>query len=646
MSSASPSGKPKKPPACDFCKAKRVLCHPSSEGCPRCNEKGIRCTTTPVCRRKRRTKAQLAADAAAEAIDVSGSSNRMATARQRSQAPASAGTYLASWTSTTRSTPEAPFAQCWDHVAVSQAESAIPLSPELPLPFPADPGFALASPLSLTLVSSLAPPLALFLDSRKVEAIYKAFASSSVSAYPMVQASKMHDRLRQSGWHVDALPPDLRVVALCALAIGAAFSSDPSVLSGDSVGDTSSEITYGSDLRAFGRRRQDAVRQLMKAAVDAAHLGNTLFDATIEHAASCYMLDVLTQMTDDGNDRRVRPHRPFAKAYASHLCELFGTGDDLHRTDLPANERTWAIHLAVDVCAEIPRDGNIQMTKEEQALLVNLDAHVAADELKEAYRLSTSSTPGALPDTLPLFVLYLQTANRLKQDLFLPRRQPAPIDETAMTSAIRSIAELRGVSEVCRIRFDLFLGTAGLQSFLLPPRQTEWSAESAARALRNLIALTWTTLIPPVHREILRVARVLEQRRTAGGAELDTLQLADRIELLRQQSLQLLEYAVAQQANILDAAPTLAFMIPARLTAVLECAELWIDEAMHGRITLNAHVAEVAASLSRALKTAGWVWAPAKSDLLIASLEAILAVIPTAPLQPLSPDLLSWALTV
>ncbi|KAJ7505919.1 hypothetical protein B0H11DRAFT_361782 [Mycena galericulata] len=42
--------KQKKPPACDTCKARRVLCHPQPNGapCPRCVEKNTVCTTTPV----------------------------------------------------------------------------------------------------------------------------------------------------------------------------------------------------------------------------------------------------------------------------------------------------------------------------------------------------------------------------------------------------------------------------------------------------------------------------------------------------------------------------------------------------------------------------------------------------------------------
>ncbi|KAJ6489903.1 hypothetical protein C8R45DRAFT_992103 [Mycena sanguinolenta] len=42
--------KPKKPPACNQCKARRVLCHPQpgAAPCPRCVERKLPCTTTPV----------------------------------------------------------------------------------------------------------------------------------------------------------------------------------------------------------------------------------------------------------------------------------------------------------------------------------------------------------------------------------------------------------------------------------------------------------------------------------------------------------------------------------------------------------------------------------------------------------------------
>ncbi|KAF7348584.1 Zn(2)-C6 fungal-type domain-containing protein [Mycena venus] len=44
--------KSRKPPSCDPCRARRVLCHPQPGGaaCPRCAEKEIICTTTPTAR--------------------------------------------------------------------------------------------------------------------------------------------------------------------------------------------------------------------------------------------------------------------------------------------------------------------------------------------------------------------------------------------------------------------------------------------------------------------------------------------------------------------------------------------------------------------------------------------------------------------
>ncbi|KAJ7494269.1 hypothetical protein B0H11DRAFT_2003928 [Mycena galericulata] len=60
-SSRSPPGKRKtKPPACDACKARRVICHPQPNGlpCPRCAEKGVICKTTTVPRGRPRNNGE------------------------------------------------------------------------------------------------------------------------------------------------------------------------------------------------------------------------------------------------------------------------------------------------------------------------------------------------------------------------------------------------------------------------------------------------------------------------------------------------------------------------------------------------------------------------------------------------------------
>ena len=49
QSQTSAVSKRKKPPACDYCKARRVICHPQPDGkpCPRCVEKEVVLVSLP-----------------------------------------------------------------------------------------------------------------------------------------------------------------------------------------------------------------------------------------------------------------------------------------------------------------------------------------------------------------------------------------------------------------------------------------------------------------------------------------------------------------------------------------------------------------------------------------------------------------------
>ncbi|BGP49552.1 hypothetical protein JCM10450v2_005446 [Rhodotorula kratochvilovae] len=58
--------KRKKPPACDRCKSKRVLCHPNPKGCPRCVEKGVE----PQRKSRDSTEAPTTVDAPAPQLSV------------------------------------------------------------------------------------------------------------------------------------------------------------------------------------------------------------------------------------------------------------------------------------------------------------------------------------------------------------------------------------------------------------------------------------------------------------------------------------------------------------------------------------------------------------------------------------------------
>lgn len=184
--------------------------------------------------------------------------------------------------------------------------------------------------------------------------------ASSIHGHPIVRASKWHESLRRTGWRVENLPRNLQVTALCGLGIGAAFSSDTAILHSFFASAAYDDAVFGTDLREFGKQRQEAVRHLLRNAMDAANEAGVVFQPSIENATSCYMLDVLMRLSEDNRARRTSAHRPFAKAYASHVRGLFAAGGDAQGTAL-ADDRTWAIHLAVDVCTEVASDGDISM---------------------------------------------------------------------------------------------------------------------------------------------------------------------------------------------------------------------------------------------------------------------------------------------
>lgn len=372
-----------------------------------------RCTTTPVCRRKRRTKAQIAADAAAEAEAAStpGSSRQTSTPRSRTST-SSPEAYISSWQMRPQTSSEASCADPrWPpHETRQQQQEPVlagdssgmtilpaprvdfPLSYSAPLSmiptWSATLSYPLDPALTETLCEGLSPMATELRDSLRSADVHApplrtAYMSSSIHGHPIVQASKWHESLRRAGWRVESLSSNLQVAALCGIAIGATFTSDPTILKGFHTGVPIEKAVYGTDLREFGKQRQEIVRSLSKGAMDAAYEARVMFQPTIENATSCYMLDVLMRLSkplpllllsvlnglfsslfscaaEDSPARRTSVHRPFAKAYASHVRGLFAAGGDAQGTAL-ADNRTWAIHLAVDVCTEVSGDGHISM---------------------------------------------------------------------------------------------------------------------------------------------------------------------------------------------------------------------------------------------------------------------------------------------
>ncbi|KAI5893096.1 uncharacterized protein SCHCODRAFT_02574208 [Schizophyllum commune H4-8] len=247
FTSSSDTAATKRKRACDYCKLKRVICHPQPDGksCPRCLEKGIQCTTT-ILPRKPRGSAKKPANSEAQ-------SSRKHTDHKDAEASGSA-------------------------VVIGKSGLSIP-------------------PVLSSTISSI--PCHLIQDALQV------CTSMMPAAGPGLVPLRQHRALLEScGWDIQLLAPQARVLTLCLLAIASLVSVDPSYVGYDSHGrqysaahldwnSVSSAVMGTRELRELGRRRRSICAQLYGEAVRQAHLDGITTLASRENAASCLLLNIL-----------------------------------------------------------------------------------------------------------------------------------------------------------------------------------------------------------------------------------------------------------------------------------------------------------------------------------------------------------------
>ncbi|CAK5265431.1 unnamed protein product [Mycena citricolor] len=262
------SKKKKKPPACDACKARRVLCHSQPNGipCPRCAEKGIICRTTSLPRgrpRKNRVPGLLLmedelAEAPKKASPTSGSQSHN-------------GSTNGDWTS-----PES--------------------EPSPPGPSP---------PLHQTIAAA---PVTIALTCDLVKHLWECFTETVCSRHPIFQHLKFAHTLSSVSWNLDLLPPEAQTLAICICAVGSTLSFHPSIIgygstsSMDSVFNqpprslTDRTVFYlGADLRQYGKCRGPIRRALFERAVNAACHCRIQLSVSAYNLASCFLLDALDE---------------------------------------------------------------------------------------------------------------------------------------------------------------------------------------------------------------------------------------------------------------------------------------------------------------------------------------------------------------
>ncbi|KAL1742833.1 hypothetical protein HDZ31DRAFT_42390 [Schizophyllum fasciatum] len=236
--------------ACDYCRLKRVICHPQPNGksCPRCEEKGIRCTTTVT------QKVQQDSD---DDTSVNIGSSMDATKNNSgAESPVSASMYT---------------------VPLRRAPPSSPSNP--PIISQAIPGKLVQD--ALHVCETMMPV-----------------------AYALLRLQRHKKALERCDWDLQLLAPQERVFTLCLLAMASLVSVHPVYVGHDAQGDPYLEahLEYEKvasvrmdtpEMRDFGRRRKTLSSQLYGEAVRHAHQDGICSSASPENAASCYLLNIL-----------------------------------------------------------------------------------------------------------------------------------------------------------------------------------------------------------------------------------------------------------------------------------------------------------------------------------------------------------------
>ncbi|ORY90265.1 hypothetical protein BCR35DRAFT_299868 [Leucosporidium creatinivorum] len=328
------STKPKKFPACDRCKHKRVLCHPTAPGsglsCPRCTELGVACTTTPVVRRKPVRKSN-----------------------SNSEEPAP---------------PEAP---------------TLPLaSSELPI------ASTSSTPYELALVAAsygLAPPEHFSIDTLS-PSLLRTLIERDFQRLPQLQhpiivppINALNAALRRTAWVPSLLPPSTRAFAACVVALTALQSIDPAILGPGPVPASFEELgSRGSvDWASFGLRRERACRSLRREAFKAAMASDVLLVATEENAATCCMLDILDLGFGDFPTSR---SRPWSGAYLSHVQVLASAQEE--DQGMRDDKVRWSSYLMEECMRSLYSSTPINFSPEQELLLRGSDVPSLDETLK------------------------------------------------------------------------------------------------------------------------------------------------------------------------------------------------------------------------------------------------------------------------
>ncbi|KAI5895872.1 uncharacterized protein SCHCODRAFT_01122669 [Schizophyllum commune H4-8] len=517
----------KKPPACDYCKARRVICHPQPDGksCPRCIEKGVECTTTPTVRRKRRTREQIEADEAA------------------SLAAASTSIHFAN-----SSRPEG-MSGCGSASGSSAASSPSALL-----------SWRDAHPIPLPLIEEL------------------------IKLFPMVPQSllfvgpyrRLCDTLEAYEWDLSRLDAHARVLAYCVMAVTARISTHPMFIGADvtdalvlqflSSGNLA--ITPGLDLRELGRNRNAFCRDLYDEACKVAFSTGVSVISSEETAAACYLLDFLESSTN--SDPCPLTWTTMMITHVRRLSE----SEDHNALFTPVFRRLhWPIHLMNCAFLSLSAGRSIPFSEHDERLICGpapLDIKSATFNLTN--QPVTVQTIGEF--IYPFLTHVIHLARQSSERLIGPHARRFPLDEAVLFNHISAVEALQSI---CSILHNCIEAA-------IPKAQRGWVRPALANGL-FVTGLAVPSLLVPLHKDLKR--RLAEgsievpqsDPNSAGGCYPDTAsQARERIGSLhrkvRVMALQALSQAMERTRDL----PGITYMTHLQCSRWAAWIKLTVDE--------------------------------------------------------------------
>ncbi|KAF5336732.1 hypothetical protein D9758_016268 [Tetrapyrgos nigripes] len=352
----------KKPPACDYCKARRVLCHPQPEGrsCPRCLEIGVRCTTTPFVRKRRRTQREITTSDDDNTNEDEIHAMDPITA-VREDAWTSQGRELTPSRGLTLTPSPAQYAPYTSHMLETCA------------------GFNDVYRRSIVFAPVSSRPQ-IHLPKRLMQDLFNDFVRTPYHLQPIIPYDRVRARLAGCDWQPSSLSPQECVLVHCIFALASMVSTDPLIVGPEPLpAECINILTIISpvknikrDLREIGRRRESVglCHQLRAEAVRQAQNEGITVWVSLENAASCFLLDVLISQYDGPNG--------YGAAFtwqARRLAESWYQQPQLYNSlfGTIGHSVMWAAFLMIHALAALHSERSLDFSAHDEELICGHD---------------------------------------------------------------------------------------------------------------------------------------------------------------------------------------------------------------------------------------------------------------------------------